>query len=88
MFRLTPLAVALQGIGYATLLVSLQGLADVTVAPEYVEPPGSHMAAVPKRRIKRWPRPVDVPAPVVAMKTPVVDDEQDDEETLALVGAI
>ena len=33
MFTLTPLAVALQGIGYGTLLESLQGLVAVTIAP-------------------------------------------------------
>lgn len=55
MFNLTPLAVALQGIGYGTLLTSLQGLVAVTVAPPYVadEPQGS-MGRIPaKRRVRR-----------------------------------
>ena len=83
MFALTPLAVALQSIGYGKLLSSLQGLLAVTVAPELLEQLGSLAAIKPRRRVRRAGRLLPLVAPGAQ---PV--DESEDEDVLALVGAL
>ena len=81
MFTLTPLAIALQGIGYGTLLTSLQGLLAVTATPEPFDDTGGAQAAVrPRRRVRRWASLAAVPAPWELMQAA----DRDDEELLAL----
>lgn len=84
MFTLTPLAVALQGIGYGSLLTSLQGLLAVTIAPEPIENLGSQAAALkPKRRVRRWQTLASVPA-----WADLFAEEHEDEELLMEIGAL
>lgn len=74
MFALTPLAVALQGIGYGTLLTSLQGLVAVTIAPEPLEILNGSMGAVqPRRRVRRVP--IDWTPPPVEEDVRAINDE-------------
>lgn len=84
MFRLTPLAVALQGIGYGTLLTSLQGLVAVT---DFSAPPenlGSEAAGLKvKHRVRRWKTLASVPA-----WAELFTDEEEDEELLLEIGAL
>lgn len=87
MFTLTPLAVALQGIGYGTLLTSLQGLVAVTIAPE-LPPIGFQAPITPRRRVRlvvpTW-EPIAA-TPVAPIAKPVEDlVELDDEDVLALL---
>ena len=85
MFALTPLAVALQGIGYATLLVSLQGLVAVTVAPPPIElATGSQAAFTPRRRVRRWVPLASAPNPYELL----LEANRRDEEELVLLGAL
>lgn len=85
MFALTPLAVALQGIGYATLLVSLQGLVAVTVAPTPVElTTGTHATITPRRRVRRWVPLASAPNPYELL----LEANRRDEEELLLLGAL
>jgi len=86
-FTLTPLAVALQGIGYGTLLTALQGLVAVTIAPE-LPVIGFQAPIRPRRHVRRvfptW-EPIAAPA-VIAPAQPAEDlVELDDEEVLALL---
>ena len=88
MFALTPLTVALQGIGYATLLTALQGLVAVTIAPEpvLIDATGSQAAFNVKRHVRRF-RGVTALLPPATPSAPLVD-EQDEEEALSLLGLI
>lgn len=77
MFALTPLAVALQGIGYGTLLTSLQGLVAVTAAPEpFDDTAGSLAAIAPRHRVRRWRRLFDVPNPADLLASLEAEDEE------------
>lgn len=76
MFALTPLAVALQGIGYGTLLTSLQGLVAVTVAPTVDDTAGSMAAIAPRHRVRRWRRLFDVPNPADLLTALEAEDEE------------
>lgn len=81
--QLTPLAVALQGIGFGTFLAAVQGLAVVEepVPPTGPSAPPAQPFARHRRRGRRLPRAV---APSVA-----VTIEQDDEElALMLLGVL
>lgn len=51
MFQLRVLAIALQGIGYGTMLTALQGLVAVTI---FDMPPGGGARIPVKRRVRRW----------------------------------
>ena len=85
MFALTPLAVALQGIGYGTLLTSLQGLVAGTLAPEpFDDTAGSLAAIAPRHRVRRWRRLFDVPNPADLLAVL----EAEDEELLLEAGAL
>jgi hypothetical protein len=85
MFALTPLAIALQGIGYGTLLASLQGLVAVTIEPEPVDDTAGSLAAVqPRHRPRRWRRLFDVPNPADLLAAL----EAEDEELLLEAGAL
>jgi hypothetical protein len=91
MFALTPLAVALQGIGYGSFLSALQGLADVTVAPaaeDEAGPGGVHAPIKARRRVRRavylpadWEEPPD-PAALAALAN------REDEELLFELGVL
>lgn len=78
--QLTPLAVALQGIGYGSFLTAVQGLAVIedTVQPPIITllPQGSHGKIKPKRRARRL-LPQVLPA-----------DTEEDELALQLLGMI
>lgn len=85
MFALTPLAVALQGIGYGTLLTALQGLVAVTLAPEpFDDKAGSLAAIAPRHRVRRWRRLFDAPNPADLLAAL----EAEDEELLLEAGAL
>ena len=80
--QLTPLAVALQGIGYGSFLTAVQGLAVIedTVQPPIITllPQGSHGKFKPKRRARRLlPLPQVLPA-----------DTEEDELALQLLGLL
>ena len=82
---LSALAIALQGIGFDTLLTSLQGLVAVTIAPEpFADAAGSLAVIQPRTRVRRWRRLFDVPTPhdLLAML------EIEDEEILLEAGAL
>lgn len=93
MFTLTPLAAALQGVGYGSLLTALQGLWAVTVIPDSlpIEAAGYMAAGLPtspstRRRARRgvWLSPS---APFVEpLASPAMLDQAEiwDEEALAL----
>ena len=85
MFTLTPLAVALQGIGYGTLLTAMQGLLAVTVAPPLVidEPQGSMGRIAPRRRVRRTGIATAL-LPHDAFAAPA----QDEEELLLALGVL
>ena len=81
--QLTPLAVALQGLGFGTHLTALQGI--LVVEPVLPPPVGKllagGLASRPRRRSRRLLRPV---APAV-----LIQPDQDDEElTLQLLGML
>ena len=84
MFELTPLAIALQGIGYASQLAALQGLVAVTAVPgdpADAEPAsGSHAAPKPRRHAVRWRSMAAVPAPWEQF----AEQSRDEDELLAL----
>lgn len=84
MFRLTPLAIALQGIGFATLLTALQGLVAVTDASDQVESQGILGAIKPKRRVRRWTTLASVPAAWEEQ----LKAQLEDEDLLLEVGAL
>lgn len=85
MFALTPLAIALQGIGYGTLLMSLQGLVAVTIAPEPFDDAAGSLAAIqPRHRVRRWRSLFDVPSPAELLAAL----EAEDEELLLEAGAL
>lgn len=85
MFALTPLAIALQGIGYGTLLTSLQGLVAVTIEPEPFDDTAGSLAAIqPRHRTRRWRRLFDVPNPAELLAAL----EAEDEELLLEAGAL
>lgn len=85
MFALTPLAIALQGIGFGTLLTSLQGLVVVTIAPEPFDDTAGSLAAIqPRTRVRRWRRLFDVPNPHELLAAL----EAEDEEILIEAGAL
>lgn len=96
MFTLTPLAAALQGIGYGSLLTALQGLWSATVVPEPVtiESLGSMAATLPVRtstrrrthRGTRWVAPSWAPLPNDPT-APAAERHADDEEALTLAFA-
>lgn len=80
MFTLTPLAAALQGIGYGSMQISLQGLLEVTIVPEPLEVLIGSMAPGlrTRRRIRRVP--IDWTAP------PVEEDARElNDQILALI---
>lgn len=83
MFALTPLAVALQGIGYGTLLTSLQGLVAVTVAPAD-DTQGAMAAIAPRHPVRRWRRLVGVPSPLEQ----ILAQELADEDVLLELGVL
>lgn len=92
MFALNPLAAALQGIGYGSLLTALQGLWAVTTIPALlpIEAAGGHAVLQPRRRVRRtWLTPyqaITEPPPAAA---PVDDEEARDElELLRCIGAL
>jgi hypothetical protein len=81
--QLTPLAVALQGIGYGSHLVALQGFLAVdspTPPPQATLPEAGHHRS-PRRRSRRIPRAV---APSVAIHV----DTDDEELTLQLLSML
>jgi len=84
MFALTPLAVALQGLGYGSFLSALQGLAEVTVAPADIEPtpPGALAPVKVRHRTRRWSSFAAIPTPWEAL----FDAEREDEELLFEIG--
>jgi hypothetical protein len=84
--NLSPIVIALQGIGYGAFLTALQGLHALVIAPAPIEetPAGSLATIQPRRRVRRWLSTAVVPLP---SKT-VLDDEQDDEETLLALGVL
>lgn len=81
--QLTPLAVALQGIGYGTHLVALQGFlaVDSPPVPPVVKLSEVGFHRIPRRRSRRLPRAV---APSVA----ILPDTDDEELTLQLLGML
>ena len=80
--QLTPLAVALQGIGYGSFLTAVQGLAVIedTVQPPIITllPQGGHGKIKPKRRARRL-----LPLPQVDLA-----DTEEDELALQLLGML
>ena len=85
MFTLTPLAVALQGIGFATLLTALQGLLAVTIAPGTEDPPRGSLAPIkPRHRTRRWSSLAAVPLPLDLL----AESERQDEELLFELGVL
>lgn len=94
MFTLTPLAAALHGIGYGSLLTALQGLWAVTSIPEpiAIESLGSMAAALPvarspRRRTHRgtrWVVPTFEPLPEPGAADAERVAREDDEEAIAL----
>lgn len=89
MFELNPLAAALQGIGYGSLLTALQGLWAVTVVPPPlpIESPGAMAAFRPRRRVRRvWlpPPPIYVPPPAGPTAIAPADEEEEDAMALAM----
>jgi hypothetical protein len=82
--QLTPLAVALQGIGYGSFLTAVQGLAVIedTVQPPIITllPQGGNARFRPKRQVSRFRRLPPQPAPA--------SDTDEDELALQLLGMI
>lgn len=84
MFYLTPLAAALQGIGFGSMQTSLQGLLEITIVPEPLEILGSMAAGLKvKRRVRRWRTLASVPD-----WPDLFHIEQEDEELLMEIGAL
>lgn len=86
MLELSALAVALQGVGYASMLVAMQGLWAATVLPPplAVSVPAPQVAVPTRRRVRRYLPYIQAPTPLQAIQPAA---EQDDDELL-LLGAL
>jgi hypothetical protein len=72
---LSPLAIALQGLGYPALLVALQGLVGLLQAAVEAEAAGGGTARNTRRKVRR-----------VSPALPLLD--QDEDELLLMLGVL
>lgn len=88
---LSPLAIALQGLGFGTWLTAVQGLFPVEtgVPAEPLQPSAVQAAAPVRRRVRRFAGTLGLNTPLKALKKPAQDlSDTDDEEVLLLLGVL
>jgi hypothetical protein len=79
--QLTPLAIALQGIGYGTFLTAVQGLALFDIGPPSSAPEAQGSHGRPRRRTRRI-------IPVRLPSEAVLPNEDEEELALQLLGML